>query len=130
MKEHDGTFCAASVPVITNDEDWVAVQKLGDVNLEDFVSIDDNLMTSEIRGVDDMIADHAVAVTTANDDSNEGDETTEENVPTRNKALGAINLLLNHLSCTLTKNSSTEIEIQESGGALASGAEEKLPLLF
>ncbi|PSN41314.1 hypothetical protein C0J52_20233, partial [Blattella germanica] len=75
------------VPVITNDdEDWVAVQeKLGDVNLEDFIAIDDDLMTSEIRGVDDMIADHAVAAATANDDGNEGDETTKRS-PRSNKS--------------------------------------------
>ncbi|PSN43823.1 hypothetical protein C0J52_10074, partial [Blattella germanica] len=75
------------VPVITNDdEDWVAVQeKLGDVNLEDFVSFDDDLMTSEIRGVDDIIADHAVAAATANDDANEGDETTKRS-PRSNKS--------------------------------------------
>ena len=81
--------------MITNDdEDWVAIQeKLGDVNLEDFVSIDDDLMMPEIHGVDDMVADHAVATATANGASNKGDETTEENVPTRNEALGAINLL-------------------------------------
>ncbi|PSN49561.1 hypothetical protein C0J52_09740 [Blattella germanica] len=103
IKEHDGTFCAASVPVITNDdEDWVSVQeKLGDVNLEDFVSIDDDLMTSEIRSVDDMIADHA---TTANDDANEGDETMEENVSTRNEALGAINLLRKYMYSSVSND--------------------------
>lgn len=86
--------------MITNDdEDWVAVQKkLGDVNLEDFVSVDDDVVTSEIRGVDDMIADHAVAAATAEDDSNDGDECIEENVPTRKEALGAINLLRKYIS--------------------------------
>ncbi|PSN38268.1 hypothetical protein C0J52_16902 [Blattella germanica] len=42
-------------------------------------------MTSEIRGVDDLIADHAVAAATANDDTNEGDETTKRS-PQSNKS--------------------------------------------
>lgn len=60
--------------------------------MEDFVSVDNGLVTSEIRDVDDMIADHAAA-TVQDEDSDEEIESAEENVPTRNEALGAINLL-------------------------------------
>ena len=77
---------------------------MGDVNLEDFVSFDDDLMTSEIRGVDDIIADHAVAAATANDDANEGDETMDENVPTRNEALGAINLIRKYMYSSVSND--------------------------
>ncbi|KAJ4449290.1 hypothetical protein ANN_00688 [Periplaneta americana] len=55
------TTCEMNASFIMEDDgDWAPVQeKFGEVNMEDFVSVDNSLVTAEIRGVDNMIADLA-----------------------------------------------------------------------
>ncbi|KAJ4427508.1 hypothetical protein ANN_25156, partial [Periplaneta americana] len=55
------------------------------VVMEDFVSVYNSLETSEIRGVDDMIANHA-ATTIQDEDSDEEIESAEECVPHQTKS--------------------------------------------
>ncbi|KAJ4433969.1 hypothetical protein ANN_16288 [Periplaneta americana] len=66
--------------IMDDDENWAPIhEELAEVNIENFVSVDNGLVTSEIRGDDDA------ATTTQGEDSDEEIESAEKIVSTPNK---------------------------------------------
>ncbi len=80
---------------IVDDDNWLLIcdgVKVHDLNFKEYVTIDDNAATSEFREVNDIILGNKVG---SDDDSDLDDTSTmvENEVPSRNEALEAINLL-------------------------------------
>ncbi len=92
-----------------NGKDWARINAAigDDFHFEDYVSVDDAVVTSELYKPDDVIVDTANDDAGNNSDSEDdvSSETTEEKVSSRCEALDAISVLRNYIGATKLNNS-------------------------
>ena len=90
---------------LKSENDWKSIQETVGANFhfEDYVSIDDDVLVTEFRELDGIIADHKED---DDDDGNQSDEDDSEvpldPIPTRNDVLDAVTLFRRYLAAAPT----------------------------
>ncbi|KAF5286322.1 hypothetical protein FQA39_LY04220 [Lamprigera yunnana] len=106
---------------VNEDDDWDAVRvKLGDaLRLDDFVSVDNDVITSETMDMNEIITNHIFSLQEDNDE--EEVEAVDILNPSRNKALAAISVLRRFINVSCSQITDVTSDLNRMENAIING---------
>ncbi len=98
---------------IVDEDDWLLIcdrAKVHYLNFKEYVTIDDDVATSEFCEIDDIISENKVG-SDEDSDLDDTSATVENEVPSRNEAVEAINLLHQYMGAAPHASSDVSADV-------------------